>query len=299
MELVLILKALWRMRWAVLVGFVIATAAAAGLFTKGRSVDVGTASTEILIDGERSALGDLRLQTLPLVARSGIFARFLGADGVTDEIARNAGIPKADIAVVGPKLRVDGVPDPESAERANRIRGTAGHLLQVQQGDNLPLLTIFTQGPTEDAARRLAEATVDALERYVLTYQDEAEIAPERRVKIRQLGPARAGTYVSSPSPIPSIAAFCFLFGLWCFGLLAIRHVVTAWRSPEAWVADSFVEEPFLRSVPAAEFSAEDDDLLWRGEDAPGAAPNGRVGPGAANHDNGHGGSRVESTFGQ
>jgi hypothetical protein len=249
MELVRILKSLWLRKYLVAVGLVLALAVAVAMYTKGTKVHVGTGSAEILIDAEQSALGDLRRDTLPLVARSGIFARFLGADGVTDSIAREAGIPKRDIAVVGPKLRIDGVPDQESAERANEMRGAASHLLQVQQGDDLPLLTIFTQAPTEEGARKLANSTADALEGYVSRYQEEAGVPEKRRVAIRQLGEARASEFESAPGLVLPFMAFCFVFGLSCFAIIAWPSVRAVWRSPQSgasswddgssWAADS------------------------------------------------------------
>jgi uncharacterized protein involved in exopolysaccharide biosynthesis len=269
MELVHVLKALWRMRLAVAAAFLVAAAAAAGLYMKQTSVKVGTASAEILVDGQKSALGDLRLQTLPLVARSGIFARFLGADGVTETIAREAGIPKDDIAVLGPKLRVDGVPDPESAERANRLRGNAGHLLQVQQGDNLPLLTIFAQGPTKESAKRLADATAAALEDYVMREQTESELPEYRRVKIRQLGSARAGTFESKPNVLLPAVAFCVLFGGACFALLGMRRMVDAWRGPDSVSAAPHAQFEGEWQPP---FDADElDELFLTPEQSPGA----------------------------
>jgi hypothetical protein len=268
MELVHILKSLWARRYLVAVGFVVALAVAAMAYTKGETVKVGTASAEILIDAEQSALGDLRRDTLPLVARSGIFARFLGADGVTDSIAREAGIPKRDIAVVGPKLRIDGVPDQESAERANQMRGGASHLLQVQQGDDLPLLTIFTQAPTRDGARKLANSTADALEAYVTRYQDEAGTPEKRRVAIRQLGEARSSEFESAPGLVLPFMAFCFVFGLSCFAIIAWPSIRAAWRSPRSpVVASGWQDDSGWVGDSTSRGDGEDDglgaDLFW------------------------------------
>jgi capsular polysaccharide biosynthesis protein len=250
MELVHILKSLWVRKYLVAVAFVLAVAVAAALHSKGTKVQGGTASAEILIDAEQSALGDLRRDTLPLVARSGIFARFLGADGVTDAIAREAGIPVKDIAVIGPKLRIDGVPDQEAAERASQMMGAASHLLQVQQGDDLPLLTIYTQAPSPEGARKLANGTADALEAYVSRYQEEVGIPEKRRVAIRQLGEARASEFESAPGVVLPFMAFCVVFGLSCLAVIAWPNVKAAWRSPQS------------RAVA----SGWDDGAAWAGD---------------------------------
>lgn len=233
MELVEILKSLWRSRAWVVVGAVLAVAAAIAAGTRGQTTQGGTASAEILIDARESALGDLRRETLPLVARSAIFARFLGADGATDAIAREAGLPTEEIAVLGPKLLIDGVPDQASAERAIELSDEADYLIQVQQGDDLPLLTIFTQAPTKEGASGLANSTAAALERYVSKYQERAAIPERRRVTIRQLGSARSGDFKESPSAILPFAVFLAIFGLSCLAILAWPSITAAWRSPE------------------------------------------------------------------
>jgi hypothetical protein len=233
MELVHILNLLWRSRALVAVGAGLALLAAIAVGMRGQTTTAGQASAEILIDAQDSALGDLRRDVVPLVARSGIFARFLGADGVTQAIADDAGVREDDIAVVGPKLSVDGVPDEASAERALTVKDDATHLVQVQQGDQLPLLTIFAQAPSEDEARSLANGTAGALQQYVTDYQEEAAIPENRRVTIRQLGTAQAGEVTQSPSAILPVAVFFVVFGLSCLAILAWPRVKESWGSLE------------------------------------------------------------------
>jgi hypothetical protein len=253
MELIHVLKVLWRSRWLVAIGAAVALVGALVVSSRlslmppglqDPTVRVGAASAEILVDAPKSALGDLRRETLPLTARSGILARFLGADGATDAIARESGIPEKDIAVAGPKLTIDGVPDQAAAERANKLRATASHLLQVQAADDLPLLTIFTQAPTAEGARKLANGTATALGKYLATYQQEADIPEGRRTTIRQAGTARADEIVEKPSPVMPVAAFCFLLGAWCFAILAWPRVRQTWSEP------TVSGEPGLSALP-------------------------------------------------
>jgi hypothetical protein len=241
MEVVHIAKMLWSKRLLVACGALLALVGALVLSSRlslmppglnDPTVRVGAATTEILIDSPKSTIGDLRRDTFPLIARSGIFARFLGADGATDAIARHAGIPKKDIGVVGPKLTISGVPDQAAAERASRVRGASPYLLQVQTGDDLPLLTVFAQAPTEEGARTLANSTAGALEKYIANYQAEAGIPERGRVTIRQLGTARAGMIVEKPGVLGAVVAFFVLFGLACFAILAWPAIQANWRLP-------------------------------------------------------------------
>jgi hypothetical protein len=240
MELVHIATSLWRRKLLVAAGALFALLVAIhmlfqvtlwppGLHRKGTRL--GTASAEVMIDAEDSALGDLRRATLPLVDRTAIFARFLGAGGVSRGIARAAGLPESQLAVIGPKLRIDGVPDPESAQRALVEARHAQYLVQVQQGDDLPILTLYSQAPDKATARRLADATVVTLQRFLTSYQDRAGVPASRRTAFRPLGPAQASEVRVTGGAFLPVAAFLFLFGSWCFAILAWPSAVAAWRA--------------------------------------------------------------------
>jgi hypothetical protein len=244
MELVHALKTLWRRRAMVAVGAALAFLVALALhyqmtvFPPGlhhKGARLGAATTELMIDAPQSAIGDLRRTTDPLIARTGIFARFLGANGATGAIARAAGVPVSKLSVEGPLLQVDGVPDPNTAARAlGSDRRPPPYIIQVQQGDQLPVLTVYTQAPTKEEARRLADGTATGLSAYLTGYEDREAIPPKRRVEIRQLGSASATSVVTAPGKFKSVAAFVVILGLWCGALLATRSIVAAWRLPES-----------------------------------------------------------------
>jgi hypothetical protein len=241
MELVHIAKLLWSKRLLVVGAAALALVGALVLTSrlslmppalKDPTVRVGAATAESLVESPKSTIGDLHRDTFPLVARTGIFARFLGADGATQAIARHSGIPREDIGVVGPKLTISGVPDQAAAERANRVRGASPYLLQVQTGDELPLLAIFAQAPTEDGAQKIADGTAAALAEHIANYQAKAGIPERRRVTIRQLGTTRAGTIVENPGHLGTVVAFFVLLGLACFAILAWPAIKANWRIP-------------------------------------------------------------------
>lgn len=231
MELAQILKVLNRNRLLVAGAALLALLAAIVVNARGETVRGGTASAEVLVDARESALGDLRRDTIPLVARSNIFARFLGAGGATDDVAREAGIPKGDISVVGPPLNIDGVPDQAAAELATKQAEDARYLVQIQQGDDLPLLTVLSKAPSEDEARRLADGATAALTDFVVEYQQETEIPGRRRVTIRKLGSTRVAAFEETPSPILPVLAFMTVFILSCVGILAWSNVGSGERS--------------------------------------------------------------------
>lgn len=234
MEFVYILKSLWSRRILLAVALVAATAAAilTASQVKSGSVKVGAATTEILIDASDSTLGDLRREVEPLTARGAIFARFLASEEATRAISKESGIPEREIAVAAPQLSVAGVPDAESAKRIAKLDSGRRYLLRVQQGDQLPVLSIFTQAPTEAGARKLANGTAVALAGVVEELQAESGVPEKRQVDIRQLGTARSGVLEEQPSMLLAALAFVAVLLLFCFAILVGPALVAAWRTP-------------------------------------------------------------------
>jgi hypothetical protein len=242
MELVYILNALWRKRWIVALGVLIGGLAAISMLFRvslsplglhDRSFTVGGASTEILIDAPKSALGDQKPDITNLTSRTGIFARFLTSEGATAEIARDAGVPGDSITVTGQPLMVDGVPDAQTAERVSKLGTARKYLLRVQQGSDLPVIQIYTQAPTKEGARRIADSAAVALSRVVEDIQRTSDVPEKRRLVIRQLGNTRAGEVSEKPS-LPFAAALFFgIVGAFCLAILGGPSVVAAWRAEE------------------------------------------------------------------
>lgn len=234
MELVEILKALRRKRaWVAVAGAIALLGALSVLYRPGlppesRATSTGAGTTEILIDAPESTLGDLHRDIAPLVTRGGIFSHFLATDEAAREIARESGIRPRQITVARPRLVLDGVPD----QTSTRPPGAGDYLVQVKQGDNLPVLSIFTQAPTAAGARRLADATAAALSNAVTRVQEETGVREARRLTIRQLGTARAGMVEKKPSGVLAVGVFFVVFAGFCLAILAWPRLVEAWRAP-------------------------------------------------------------------
>jgi hypothetical protein len=237
MELVQILRTLWQRRILVALAGIVALLAAATVLYRptlppeSRATSVGAASTEILVDAPKSTLGDFQRDITPFVARGGIFSRFLLTEEGAKGIGRESGIPARDITVAGPKLSIEGVPDQASAKRAIALGGSGRYLVQVQQGDDLPLLTIYTQAPTAEGARRLANGTAAALDKMVTDAQVETDVPDQRRLTIRQLGEARAGELSEKPSVALAVVVFFGVLAALCMAILVGPWLLSTWRS--------------------------------------------------------------------
>jgi hypothetical protein len=247
MELVQILKSLSTKRVWVAIAGVVAIAAATAVYFQvsvnppglhSKSTHSGVASTEILIDSPRSAFGDIGRNIDPLTARGGIFSRFLATEDATASIARASGVPEGQLAVSGPKLSIEGVPDQAATSQVNNIGKGRAYSVRGQQGDGVPVLTIFTSAPTAAEAGRLANGTARALESTIKLIQDRTGIPDRRRLTIRQLGPASAATVHKGPNILFAIVALIGVFSLFCLVLLGVPRFRAAWRSADGPAAE-------------------------------------------------------------
>jgi hypothetical protein len=244
MEVVYVLRTLWQRKWWVLGAFVLAVVAAIYVrYDVAPGARFGVATQEVLLDAPSSALGDLHRSIDPLAARSGVFARVLTSGSVVHEIARDAHLPAADIVVLGPPLIVDGVPDQSSRQRSGESSPKDRYKISVLRGDDLPLLSVSTQAPTREGARRLLDATTRALVRLVGRVQEQSAVPESRRLTIRVLGNAQARQAINAPSRLLTLAAFLTVFGLGCIVILMGPALVAALRAgnpPERLDGDLF-----------------------------------------------------------
>src|ERR1700742_1259554 len=105
------LRILWARRRLVLVGAIVAAAAAilsvysVSLYPpslESRSNVFATASAQVLVDTPDSAFADLSYEIEPLQARANVFARFLANPAALALISQQVGIPASAIEAQGP-----------------------------------------------------------------------------------------------------------------------------------------------------------------------------------------------------
>jgi hypothetical protein len=257
LNLILHLKELWRRR--VLVAAAVAVAATISILavfqvslsppgiSKHSKVEA-QGSIEILVDSARSPIADAQRDLEGLVARAGVFARYMAGGDVVSQIARANDIPVNRIDVVGPE------PLPGQAP------GIDGGSLQlnpyeisVVQSGNLPILTVVTRAPTVEEARGLAAAAPAAVRRVVRVVQAQQGTPLGRRVGFRELGPAEAGLVDESIGKKAATMIFLVLLTLFIVAILGIPRLVFAWRSADSSQGPELVPLPGSRSEPERE----------------------------------------------
>jgi hypothetical protein len=242
MELTRALKALWKRRWLVALGVVIAAIAATvsafsvSLFPPSltpRTNTFATASTQILVDTPNSAFANLEEEVEPLNTRAAVFSRFLASPLAITLIAREAGLPVDAIEGQGPYEQ--NLPlfeqEPTAEKRSSQIVGErALYRLRFENNPDLPIVTVFAQAPTAAEAHRLADAAPEALSAYISGIQTSQKTPPKRRVEVRQLGDATGGVVNGGANAQIAVLVFFVVLVLWCLLLIPAHTIARGWR---------------------------------------------------------------------
>ncbi len=236
MNLILILKELWRRRLLVALSVVLAFAVSvfavyqvsfAPPSLSQRSKVNAHGTIEILVDSARSPIADARRDLSGLIARAGVFARLIAGGNVVGEIAKATGIPVKQIDVAGP------TPLPGEAPGIEPVQ-LHPYGIAITPSEELPILNVDTRAPTVRQAKAMAAAAPGAVRRVVQRIQAEQETPAASRVEFRVLGPAEAGPVDDALGKKVALALFVVMLALCIVAILGFPRLVRAWRSAEA-----------------------------------------------------------------
>lgn len=246
MNLILILKELWRRRLLVALSFVLAVAipvvavyqvsvSPPGI-SKRTHVDA-QGSIEILVDSARSPIADARRDLAGLTTRAGVFARLMAGGNVIGQIAKETGIPVNQIDVVGP------TPFPGEAPGAEESLQIHPYGIGVTQLSELPVVKVVTRAPTIEEARALAAAAPKAVGQVVKSIQVQQATPEDKRVEFRVLGPAQAAPMDDALGKKVALILFLVILVFCLLLILGVPRFRAAWRSVEAEVPPTGAEQ--------------------------------------------------------
>jgi hypothetical protein len=240
-----LLRDLLRLRRLVLVGAILALAAALLMTFRvsfdpapslsSRQYDVGIASAAILIDSQSSQAvdlgggGEVLVDVGSLAVRARLLANLLVTRPLRDEIAAEAGVRPDQLITELSSTTEPGAPPPEASEVTLRPDDPRANILRLQTSDTVPIVTVNAQAPDKATAARLAAATVSQLERYLESVAAANRVPDVRQLVMRRLGEPTAVTARRGPARSNGVMIFIVLFGLWCGGVLAVSAVSRAW----------------------------------------------------------------------
>jgi hypothetical protein len=245
MDLALALHRIWRRKlWLIPAALAAAGAALSvayhvSLFppkAESKSLEFGTASTELLVDSAESSLAQLEIPLQALSERAAIYAELLRSEPVRRRLGAVADISWQSVAVDGSTSTAGGAgPEPTETERAAELEA-AGTSSQVhfRVEPEQPIIRITTQGRTAEGAAVLAQAAADALIDYIDDLQREQGIAGPRRVDLVQIGQPVGGVVNETADVAMAAVAGIAVFGACCLLILFIPHLVGGLRAADA-----------------------------------------------------------------
>ena len=263
MEPVQVIRQLWSRK--LLVGLVIVIAALAAILSAyrlsfsppglhSRALQVGAASSQILVDSPESALvHGASLGTFEaLSTRAKIYGEYLSSLAARAEIAKIAGVPARSISSSGPFSSATGQVDYESQsseDRANEIlkEGAQRRLVFTGQ-EGVPILTVDAQAPTAAGAVELADASFLALKRYVNNLSADGEDV-KRGVTVRELGEPEGGTIGTGNDIVLMALAFLAVLVLGCAAILVIPRFTQRWRALNQVEHDELLDKARLLGI--------------------------------------------------
>ena len=195
-----------------------------------RHLSIAAAETRLMVDAPRSLAIDPHVRSADfqsLTYRADWLAALLVTRPVAERIAQRAAIPVDGLSTVF-RARKD-VPlaliEPGSEARAYQIlRSSTPYRLEVQARGTDPVVDVYAQAPTPEAARRLADVAVQGLRDYLRRLALAQGLPAGGVPVVYQLGRARGGVINRPIVPETAALAFLVVFGITCTVLLiAVR----------------------------------------------------------------------------
>jgi hypothetical protein len=210
MEAITILRELWRLRYLVFLGAILALAIA--LMTayrislappklESRQYNVGLASARVLVDTPDSQVVDLNPKGADaLSSRASLLANLMASSPVKAIIARDAGVPASQLVAVAPSATGPSAPTPLSKAASQSSSAAQTYILTLQADETLPIIAVSAQAPDADQAARLANAASTGLRDYLRSVAGAQNVpAAQRPSPPRARSSSRASARPSRP----------------------------------------------------------------------------------------------------
>jgi hypothetical protein len=273
MEFALALNRLWHRRIWLVLGVVVAVAAGIMGTRALKKTTYAAASTQMVVDAPKSALGDLKTSLVPFTARAIVYARLMTSPAALDYIGKAAGIPGNEISAVGPaEIGAPTATHTPSVEVNGKLQAPKEkYVLRFDQNPDLPTVDIYAEAPTTTQALALANGAVTGFAGYIHQLDGNAAIPPSHQIHIRQLGAAEGGVVAAgSPAKLGALIGL-LVFIVWCLAVLWVARVREQIRAPEPPAREPFDEFDedmrwLLRARVAAEVGA--NGASGHGDDA-------------------------------
>ena len=241
MEVLPILRLMWRQRFPLAVGAVVALALLIGMGgTTPVTTKAAVAWTTVALDTQKSQLVDIAPSGGSTLAwRAALLGDLMMTSQTSVDLARRMGVPADQVLVTDSDLSLPLVPTAMANAAANAATDpTAPYMLSVfNKDDTLPVISINATAPTPADATALANAAVAELQTHasrggafkskIVTGTKGLELQP---LVINQVSPTRVKVITSSSLPTKALAMSFLVFVVWFAGSLFVPRVLRRMR---------------------------------------------------------------------
>jgi hypothetical protein len=178
---------------------------------EARALPLGMATKQLYVDAPQSALGRLDVDAGPMIARTGTLTQVIDSEQIRVETARLSHIPVHDLTVEGPfsgPPSINNVVTPSEARAHQVIAERTPYRLTSLVHTDLPVVTLFVQAPSPEAAAAVAENAYRALQRYLASLERPLAAKPLHQLVVRSMGPPAAGSVHGGIGKAVTVFAF-------------------------------------------------------------------------------------------
>jgi hypothetical protein len=230
MELLALLRWLWRHPVPVALGVVVA-AIIAYMSVQGASRTFGVATQRLVLDTPKSQLLKADPEGVDTLDwRAALLSEMTATGSVEERIAREMGAPARSIAVISMNLTDPEVESPltTAAQKAEAEAGEP-YLVAVGVDERLPLISVATRAPDRPTAVRLAKAATDAL---MAAASAPSDTVATQGLVVETIGRPRTKVVVDGPHRLVAVVIFAVLLALWCVGIALVSRIRAAIQPP-------------------------------------------------------------------
>jgi hypothetical protein len=233
MQIVKILRQLWRVRLLVAIAAIVSLLLGLMVAFKlpslqTRQYDVGIATVRMLVDTPKSQVIEVAPKGSDVLGgRANLLANVMVQGVVKASIAERAHISGDDLVGIA-ESAADGTPVAPPSDPSKYVLTT--RVVATTDGD-LPIVEIEARAPDGAGAAQLAGAAVGGLTAYLDDKASQEAVADGSRLRVSGLGDPQATVVTRGPGLTMAFAVMIFAFLALCGLILAVLGVIRAWRA--------------------------------------------------------------------
>lgn len=211
---------------------------------ESRDLEMAAASTRVLVDVPTSTVLDTSVDTTNFNAitnRALLIGNVMASQPVRRYIGRRARVSPAILQVASPVTPDFPRPLASSGSRSSKdiLKSPDQYRLSIQANPTAPILDVYAQAPTAEAAELLANGAVDGMKDYLAALARTQAVPSDRQVRLEQLGRATGGVLNRGVSVKVALLSFVLVFAVSCVAAVFIARVRRGWVLESTWDADA------------------------------------------------------------